>query len=146
SPIPTNGSAPVFAVIDAHLLRLYVSNQGSNTVSIFDISRVTPSQLHAPVSVGPAPGAVTVLADGSAAFVANTGANFITRIDGSSFQPLPITVTSAAGATVTWVGSPLSGIKVYASVVEPTNLSNGTAIVRVVDNVLVTTIPAPQQD
>lgn len=144
--IPTNGTSPVFAALDAHLLRLYVSNQGSNSVSVFDISRVTPSQLHAPVSVGPTPGPLTVLTDGSAAFVANTAANFITRIDGSSFATLPITVSSTAGATVTWIASPIAGTKVYASVVEPTNLSNGTAIVRVVDNVVVTTIPAPQQD
>jgi DNA-binding beta-propeller fold protein YncE len=89
---------------------------------------------------------LTVLSDGSAVYVADTGTNFVTRIDGNSFLTQQIPVSQAAGAKVTWVTSSLAGGRIYATVVEPADLQNGTAIVRTTDNVVVTTIKAPQQD
>jgi DNA-binding beta-propeller fold protein YncE len=146
--IPTNGNSPVFMAMDVKRTRIYVSNQGSDSVSVFDISNLTPVTLHAPVSLGSgaAPKALTVLSDGSAVYVADTGTNFVTRIDGNSFLTQQIPVSQAAGAKVTWVTSSLAGGRIYATVVEPADLQNGTAIVRTTDNVVVTTIKAPQQD
>ncbi|HEX6879688.1 MAG TPA: beta-propeller fold lactonase family protein, partial [Terriglobales bacterium] len=126
--------------------RLYVSNQASDTVSVFDISTLTPVTMHAPVAVGNSPNSLAVLPDGSAVYVASTGTNSVTLINGNSFLTQQIAASDAAGATVTSVGTSVAGSKVYATVVEPTNTKNGTAIIRVTDNVLVTTIGAPQQD
>ncbi len=146
--VPTNGSSPVYMAMDLKRTRIYVSNQGSDSVSVFDISHLTPVTLHAPVSLGTgaAPRALAVISDGSAVYVANTGASYVTRIDGNSFLATQIPVTQAAGASVTWVATSTNGSKVYASVIEPTDSQNGTAIIRVTDNVVVTSIKAPQQD
>lgn len=146
--VATNGNSPSFMTMDVKRTRIYVANQGSDSVSVFDISHLTPVTLHAPVNVGSgsSPRAIAVIPDGSAVFVANTAANYVTRIDGDSFLTQQIPVSPAAGATVTWVAASVNGSKVYASVVEPADAQNGTAIVRVTDNVVVTTIPAPKQD
>ena len=145
--VPTGGTTPVSMTADPRLNRLYVANRGSNTVSVFDLSNPTsPNSLHTPITVGPAPTRVAVLGDGSAAFVANTGANYISRIDAASFIRNDIVVSSAPGAAVVDIDTPISAPRVFAAVVDPTDTSNGTAIVRTTDNVLVTTIPAPQQD
>ncbi len=144
--IPTNGSSPVYMAVDRSRTRLYVSNQASDTVSVFDISTLAPVTLHGPVAVGNAPASLAVLPDGSAIYVASTGTNSVTLINGNSFLTQQIPVSDAAGATVTWVGTSVAGSKVYATVIEPTDTKNGTAVIRVTDNVLVTTIGAPQQD
>lgn len=144
--VPVGGSAPVYAFVDTKLTRLYVVNQGSDSLSVFDISHSVPVPLRTGIVVGPSPNSVTVLADGSAAYVANTGANYITRIDGSSFVRKDITVNATAGAKVNWVASSIAGLRVYATTYDPTNMSNGTAIVRTTDDSLVLTIAAPQQD
>ena len=55
--------------VDTHLNRLYVVNSGSSDISILDASVIPPVPL-AKVSVPVPPLAVTVLSDGSKAFVA----------------------------------------------------------------------------
>jgi len=146
--IPTNGTAPSYIALDPKRTRVYVSNQGSDSVSVFDISNVTPTQLHAPISVGSgaSPYTLAVLADGSAVFVADTATNLVTRIDGNSFLTAQIPISSVAGAKVTWVATSIAGGRVYATFTEPTDMSNGTAIIRTTDNALVATIDAPRQD
>jgi YVTN family beta-propeller protein len=144
--VPTGGSGPVYAAVDTKLTRLYVVNQGDSTLSVFDISHSVPVPIRTGIPVGPSPNSVTILPDGSAAYVANTGANYITRIDGSSFVRKDITVNNTVGAKVNWVASSVAGLRVYATTYDPTNMSNGTAIIRTVDDTVVLTIPAPQQD
>lgn len=144
--VPASGSTPVFAAVDSKLARLWVVNQGNNTLSVFDISHSVPVPLRTGIPVGPTPNSVAVLSTGTAAYVANTAANFITRIDGSSFARKDITVNTAAGATVNYVASSVAGLRVYATTFDPTDLSNGTAVVKTVDDTVVTTIAAPQQD
>ena len=148
TPVSTQGGSPSYVALDAKRTRIYVSNQGSDSVSAFDISHVTPELLHAPVSVGTggAPYSLAVLPDGSAVFVADTGTNSVTRIDGNSFLPTQISVSQVAGAKVTWVAASVAGARVYATFTEPTDLNNGTAIIRTTDNALVATIAAPRQD
>jgi YVTN family beta-propeller protein len=146
--IATNGNAPNYMALDNKRTRIYVSNQGSDSVSVFDISHLTPVTLHAPVNLGAgaSPRAIAVIPDGSAIYVANTGSNSVTRINASSFATQQITVSPAPGAQVTWVASSINGQKVYATVIDPSDAQNGTAIIRTSDNLLVTTIPAPKQD
>ncbi len=146
--VPTNGSGPTYMAMDVKRTRIYVSNQASDSVSVFDISHLTPVLLHAPVNVGAglSPKAIAIISDGSAVYVANTGGNSVTRIDASSYLTQQIAVSPAAGALVTWVAASINGQKVYATVVDPSDAQNGTAIIRTSDNLLVTTIPAPKQD
>lgn len=144
--IPVNGASPVFSMLDTKLSRLWVVNQGSNSVSVFDVSHAVPVPLRTGITVGPSPNSLTVLASGTAAYIANTGASFISRIDGSSFVRKDITVNATAGAKVNWVASSVAGLRVYATTFDPTDLSNGTAIVRTQDDSFVLNIAAPQQD
>lgn len=144
--VPVGGASPVFATLDTKLNRLYVVNQGDNSLSVFDVGHTVPVPLRTGIAVGPTPSSVAVLASGAAAYVANTGASFITRIDGNSFVRKDITVNATAGAKVNWVASSVAGLRVYATTYDPTDMSNGTAVLRTSDDVVVTTIPAPQQD
>jgi len=146
--VATNGNGPTYMAMDVKRTRIYVSNQGSDSVSVFDISHLTPVTLHAPVNLGSgtSPQAIAIIPDGSAIYVANTGGNSVTRVDASSFLTQQIPVSSAPGALVTWVAASINGQKVYATVVDPSDAQNGTAIIRTSDNLLVTTIPAPKQD
>lgn len=140
------GSAPVFGMFDTTLNRLWVVNQGSNSVSVFNVNQPVPVPLRTGITVGPSPNSLTVLANGTAAYVANTGASFISRIDGSSFIRKDITVNTTAGAKVNWVASSVQGLRVYATTFDPTDLSNGTAIIRTDDDSFVLNIAAPLQD
>lgn len=144
--ISTGGGSPTYMALDSRLNRLYVANTGSDTVSVFDASKSPLVSLHAPIAVGSAPRAISITPDGSKVFVANTGSNFVSVINSLGFQRQDVTVSTAPGATVTWVGASRLGTKAYASVVEPTDLNNGTAVIRTSDNSLVLTLPAPRRD
>src|ERR1019366_4715793 len=75
------GVKPTYSYLDPHLNRLYVTNTGDNTVSIFDASNVNVANsppipsLAAPVLVGTAPAGIAALQDGSRFYVANSGSN-----------------------------------------------------------------------
>ncbi len=144
--ISTGGSTPVHAWVDTKLNRLWVVNQGDSTVSVFSIVSQMPAVIATGIPVGPSPNSITVLADGSAAWVANAGSNTVTRISGNSFLPdPPMVVNSAPGATVTWIASGVSGKKVYATSIDPTDLTNQTTIIYVSDNHMLN-LPADLQD
>ncbi|HWR37301.1 MAG TPA: YncE family protein [Clostridia bacterium] len=146
--VDTGGTLPNHMVLDSKFNRLYTVNKGSADVSVFDVSVPVPVSLHAPIPVGASPVAITVLADGSRVFVANSGSATLTEINASNFlaSPTPLTASTASGATVTWVASSRDGKRVYASFVEPSNLTNGTAVFRTTDNQLATTINATPQN
>lgn len=144
--ISTGGTSPTYMALDPRLNRLYVANTGSDTVAIFDASKSPIVSLHVPVLVGDAPRSIAILPDGSRAYVANTDTNTVSSINSLSFQSTDIPVATAPGATVTWVGASRLGTKVFASVVEPTDLNNGTAAIRTSDQTVVLTIPAPRRD
>ncbi len=68
--VATLGVEPTQAVIDPNRNRLYVTNSGDNTVSVFDASSITqqgnpPLPLLATVPVGTQPVSVTALLDGT---------------------------------------------------------------------------------
>lgn len=77
------GSAPVAAAYSTRLLRLFIANQGSNSVSIIDVDprSSTKYTVLATVPVGVAPSSVAVLGDGTRAYVANSGSNSVSVIE-----------------------------------------------------------------
>lgn len=146
--VPTGGVAPVFGFLDRTLNRLYVVNQGSNNVSVFDASNAVGLRAltSVPITVGPSPNTVTVISDGSKAYVGNTGSNKVTVISTLNFTTREITVGSDPAATVVYVAASRNGSKVYAATVAPGNLANGTSVISTSTDSVVTTIPAPPQD
>ena len=72
------GVKPKFAFVDPFLDRLYVTNSGSNTVSVFDASNVNVTGSPAiprlaTANVGTTPVSVTALPNGTRFYVANSG-------------------------------------------------------------------------
>jgi YVTN family beta-propeller protein len=80
------GANPSFAFFDARLQRLYVTNQGSNSVTIINADKNATGaspflSVLATVPVGLAPKFVTALADGSKAYVSNSGSGNVSVIN-----------------------------------------------------------------
>src|SRR5271166_2080022 len=103
------GVQPTFILADPALNRLYVTNMGDNTVSVFDASNVNPSgstpiPLLATVPVGTGPIGITALANGSLFYTANAGSNDVTVVSANSFSPLT-TVTLPSGANPVFIAS-----------------------------------------
>ncbi|HWZ43650.1 MAG TPA: YncE family protein, partial [Candidatus Saccharimonadales bacterium] len=80
SPPITVGSMPNFAFYDNKLKRVYVNNSGSNSISVIKADVFDPANSIFPtllatinLSPGPLPTSLTVLADGSRAYVARGG-------------------------------------------------------------------------
>jgi YVTN family beta-propeller protein len=73
--LPAGGNSN-FMAFDSRLQRLYVTNPGTNSVSIFDATPVLPNMPNAlaTVAVGAQPVALAPLSDGSRVYVVNTGA------------------------------------------------------------------------
>ncbi len=83
------GVQPTYAVIDPNRQRLYVTNTGDNTVSVFDSSNInannTPAMpTLATAPVGSQPVGVAVLLDGTNFYVANQGSNTVSVVSQSS--------------------------------------------------------------
>ncbi len=140
------GVRPMFSLADPTLNRLYVTNSGDNTVSVFDISNVTPSgsppiPLLATVPVGTGPVGVTALQDGSRFYVANATSNDVTVVSANSFSVLS-TVPLPAGANPVWIASDPTSRKVYVA----DQGTSATTIIQTSNNGIVGNIAAPQQD
>jgi len=77
--IPT-GPSPNFAFYDSKLKRLYVNNSGGNSITVIKADQYDPVNFITPqllatitLSAGPLPTSLTVLADGTKAYVARGG-------------------------------------------------------------------------
>jgi YVTN family beta-propeller protein len=98
--------------------RLYVSNKNPvGTVTVLNAS--TLAAVHAPITVGAKPVALSVTPDGSSVYVANTGSNFASVINANSFNvstltPIPATVDPTA--TVQSVTVSKDGTKAFMAV------------------------------
>ncbi|MGA2903125.1 MAG: YncE family protein [Candidatus Korobacteraceae bacterium] len=139
------GVRPTFSVIDPALNRLYVVNNGDNTVSVFDASNVNtsnspPIPLLATVPVGTGPTGVTALLDGSKFYVANAGSDDVTVVSANSFSPLT-TVALPTGANPVWIASDPTSSKVYVADKGTTE----TTIIQTSNNTITANIPAPSQ-
>jgi YVTN family beta-propeller protein len=139
------GVQPTFSTVDPFLNRLYVTNTGDNTVSVFDVTNVNLSNQPAiptlaTVTVGTGPIGLTALADGTKFYVANTGSDDVTVVSASSYSVLG-TVALAAGADPVWIASDPTASKVYVANQGTTN----TTIIQTSNNTITLSIPAPTQ-
>lgn len=138
------GVKPTFAYFDPTLVRLYVTNSGSNTVSVFDASNINvhgtpPIPLLATANVGTTPVSVTALPNGTRFFVANSGSGNVTDLSATSFAVLN-TIALPAGSNPVWIASEPSSSKIYVA-----NQSS-TTIIQTVNDAISVTIPAPAQN
>ena len=138
------GVKPTFAYFDPTLVRLYVTNTGSNTVSVFDASNIningSPAMpLLGVTTVGTAPVSVTALPNGTRFFVANSGSNNVTDASATSFAVLN-TIPLPAGANPVWIASEPTSSKIYVA-----NQSS-ISIIQTANDAIAANVPAPAQN
>ncbi len=145
------GSAPTFAYFDAANNKLWVTNPGSNSVSVMNVdpnstAPITVTNIPLPagctpnsfVSSGSSPVSptITVLADGSRAYVAGTGCNSVIVINALSNT---VAKTIPVGtAPVAIIASPDS-TKVYTA----NNGSGNISAIQTSNDTVITTLSAP---
>jgi DNA-binding beta-propeller fold protein YncE len=138
------GVKPGFAFFDPTLVRLYVTNSGSNTVSVFDASNINVNNspampLLGTTTVGVNPVSVTALPNGTRFFVANGGSDTVTDASATSFAALN-TIPLPTGSTPVWIASEPTSTKVYVA-----NQSS-TSVIQTVNDAIAVNVPAPSQD
>jgi DNA-binding beta-propeller fold protein YncE len=139
------GALPNYAFVDPNRNRLYVTNGGDNTVSVFDSSSINPSgnpqiPLLGTAKVGTNPIGVTVLRDGSNFFTANAGSNDVSVVSQNSFSLLTA-VTLPTGANPVFVASDPTSQRVYVA----DQGTSETTIIQTSNNTISGTIAAPTQ-
>lgn len=139
------GVQPNYAFVDPNRNRLYITNGGDNTVSVFDSSSINPQgspqiPLLATAPVGTDPIGVTVLSDGTNFFTANAGSNDVSVLSQNSFSLLT-TVALPANANPVWIASDPTAQKVYVA----DQGTSETSIIQTSNNTISGTIPAPPQ-
>jgi len=138
------GVSPSFGYLDTYLNRLYVTNTGSNSVSVFDVSNVVLSAnpaipTLATVNVGSAPVSVTALPNGLSVYVANSVSNDVSVVNSNN---LAVVATVPVGQSPVFVASEPTSTKVFTA-----NAASGTiSIINTLNNTVAITMPAPQQD
>jgi YVTN family beta-propeller protein len=105
------GTQPTGVAVAA--TRAYVANQGSNSVSVIDLTQ-NPPVVVATVAVGSQPDAVALSASGARVYAANFGSGSVSVID---------TATNVVAMTVT-VGSRPTGVVEVAGLVYVANLGS----------------------
>ncbi|HEX8893847.1 MAG TPA: YncE family protein, partial [Terriglobales bacterium] len=138
------GISPTSVYYDTFLNRLYVTNTGDNTVTVFDASNVSigvnPAiPTLATVSVGSAPVSVAALPNGQAFYVANQASNTVSVVSSKSFA---VVGTVAVGQKPVFIATEPSSTKVYTANSAGGNIS----IIQTFDNTVVLNMSAPQQD
>ena len=139
------GAQPNYAFVDPNRIRLYVTNGGDNTVSVFDASSVTISPtpnipLLGTAHVGTNPVGVTALLDGSNFFTANAGSNDVSVVSQNSFSLLT-TVALPSNANPAFIASDPTSQKVYVA----NQGTSTTSIIQTSNNTISGTITAPPQ-
>ncbi len=138
------GVSPSYAYLDSVLNLLYVTNTGSNSVSVFDVSNVIlsavpPIPTLGTVNVGSGPVSVTALPNGLSVYVANSISNDVSVVNSNN---LSVVATVPVGQSPVFIASEPSSSKVYTA-----NAGGGTvSIINTVNNTVTLTMPAPQQD
>ena len=139
------GAQPNYAFVDPNRNRLYVTNGGDNTVSVFDSSSINPSgnpqiPLLGTAKVGTDPIGVTVLLDGSNFFTANAGSNDVSVVSQNSFSLLTA-VTLPTGAVPVFIASDPTSQRVYVA----DQGTFETTIIQTSNNTISGSIAAPTQ-
>jgi YVTN family beta-propeller protein len=146
TPMQTPCASMVF---EPTLQRLYVANYSANSISIFDASAGTLSQVGSPVAVGAGPTAIAPLADGSRVYVLNRNAA-ATDGCGASGSAGQFSVISTSNNTVVacvavagipvWIAASGDGTKVL---VPHQGGTPGTQVVATATNTVTADLPAP---
>ena len=138
------GISPTYGYLDTVLSRLYVTNTGSNSVTVFDVSNVVlaaspPITTLATVNVGSAPVSVAALPNGLSVYVANSVSNDVSVVNSNN---LTVVATVPVGQVPKFIATEPSSSKVYTA-----NAGSGTiSIINTLNNTVVLNMPAPQQD
>ncbi len=154
------GTAPNSEFFDSRRNRLYVTNGGSNDVSVFDLSQTAPVILEQHVALGAGainPTSVVPLADGSRYYVANTGSNNVSVVNAVSntFSALIQLGPVASPTTALNIASEPTSTKIYVTTGAPPvgqfpannpNGAPGVTIIRTDTNAITNFLPAPQSD
>ena len=142
SPDVPVGGSPNFAYFDAFNNKLWVTNSTGNSVSVINVDVNSPSYLSVatvPLTAScttPNPVSITVLADGSRAYVADSGCASVSVINTLSNA---VTKTIPVGnKPVSIVSSPDSS-KVYTA----NNQSGNISIIQTSNDTVVNTLAAP---
>jgi YVTN family beta-propeller protein len=138
------GVGPTFGYLDTVLNRLYVTNTGGNSVTVFDVSNVVltanpaiPTLATLPVGSGPV--SVTSLPNGLGVYVANSFSNDVSVVNPNN---LSVVATIPVGRNPMFIASEPTSTKVYTA-----NAGSGTiSIIQTVNNTVTLSMPAPQQD
>jgi DNA-binding beta-propeller fold protein YncE len=138
------GVRPTYAFFDPTLVRLYVTNSGSGTVSVFDASNINVNNspaipLLGTTAVGTNPVGVTALPNGTRFYVANSGSNNVTDVSATSFAVVN-TIPLPAGSNPVYIASEPTSSKIYVA-----NQSS-ISIIQTSNDVLATNVPAPAQN
>ncbi|MFN3006305.1 beta-propeller fold lactonase family protein [Mycolicibacterium wolinskyi] len=134
----TVGSSPSALAINQNGTRLYVANTGSNTVSVIDTSTYRVIDTNTAVagtnsiSVGSAPSALALSADGSRLYVANRTSNTVSVIDTSTYRVID-TNTAVAGTNSINVGSSPSALALSPNGTKLYVVNTGSGTVSVID-------------
>jgi YVTN family beta-propeller protein len=156
------GPTPNFMYFDSHLLRLYVTNSGSNTISAFDVSNGTtltplsqastsgcPNQIALGTPAGSKPVSVTALVDGTRVYVVNSGSNNVTVLNSTG---LTVKTQIQVGTNPVSIAASSDGSKVYVANHDPTisggtvTQQPGTTVIGTGTDLVITTITAPFQN
>ncbi len=138
------GLSPTQGYLDTVLNRLYVTNTGGNSVSVFDVSNVVLTASPAiptlaTVNVGSAPVSVTALPNGLSVYVANSVSNDVSVVNSNN---LSVVATVPVGQGPVFIASEPTSTKVFTA-----NAASGSiSIINTVTNTVAITMPAPQQD
>lgn len=141
----TLGVLPNYAFVDPNRNRLYVTNGGDNTVSVFDASAINqngtpPIPLLATAPAGTNPVGVTALLDGTNFYVANAGSDNVSVLSQNSFSILS-TVALPSGANPVWIASDPTSEKVYVA----DHGTSETSIIQTSNNTISGNIQSPTQ-
>ena len=145
----TVGAAPNFLFFDKSLKRVYVTNSGDGTVSIIRTDVSPPVILGTPITVGTTPLSVTALADGSRAYVADSGETTGClgeagqgRVSVINTNSNTVTKCITVGSNPVSIASSSDSTKVYVA----NESSNNISVIRTSDDTVVITITAPKVD
>jgi YVTN family beta-propeller protein len=123
------GGAPTFLRFDNKLQRVYVVNNGGNSVSVINHAADCSATTATTVALGhSSPQSITVLADGSRAYVANTDGTVSVILTSSNtvktFTGGANAVVAGPAAGIVSIGSSTDGAKVF--------VANNTGVISVI--------------
>jgi YVTN family beta-propeller protein len=131
----TVGSAPYGVAVYSTANRAYVTNHGSNTVSVID---TTSNTVVATVAVGASPWGVAVHSAANRAYVANSGSNTVSVIDTASNT---VIATVAVGSRPEGVAVNSIANRAYVTNFGTISAASTVSVIDTTTNTVVATVP-----